>query len=72
LLRVFLFGYLKNHTAELQQTFVNVSCGRGSVALWWRAIGYVFPILWMTYIRAMNIERGEQTAKTTPLIITKF
>ena len=64
LLRGYLFAYLKNPTAKLQQTFVHVSCGRGSVALWWRAIGYVFPVLWMTScIDAMNIERQERNSK---------
>jgi len=64
LLRVYLFAYLKNHTAELQQTSVHVSCGRGSVTLWWRAIGYVFLVLWMTScIHRINIERRERNSQ---------
>ena len=30
-------SYLRNYASDLPQIFVRVTCGRGSVLLWWRS-----------------------------------
>ena len=39
-----------------------------SVALWWRAVGYIFPVLWMTScFHAMNYFRNARIARNASI-----
>jgi len=74
---VCLFAYLRNHTAELHQTFVRVAGGRGSVFVWRGCdtlftSGFVDDVIFSHCASCVFVIGQSVAAETTASFATKF